>query len=106
MTRSEQILLDSLTLGDLRLEFRICFGEFDRSFLNPEFQFIVGLLHFRLGMFEISDIKCNAMNEPGPTLLGTDHLDVTMKPNGVSVPRDNPIHGSQGFAREHHLGSL
>src|SRR5262245_11333986 len=57
-------------------------------------------------MFEISDIKCNAMNEPGTTLLCADHLDVTMEPNGMSVPRDNPIHGSQGFTREHHLGGF
>src|SRR4029453_725464 len=46
------------------------------------------------------------MNEPGTTLLNADHLDVTMEPNGMSVPADNPRHGSQGFTREHHLGGF
>src|SRR5262249_61712550 len=57
-------------------------------------------------MFEIGDIECDPVNEPRTTLLSADHLDVTMEPDGVSVPRDNPIHGSQGFTREHHLGGF
>src|SRR6266403_3316450 len=46
------------------------------------------------------------MNEPRSTLLCTHHLDVTMEPDGVSIPGEDPIDGSQRFTREHHLGGL
>src|SRR5579872_341527 len=58
------------------------------------------------GPLELSDIEGNAVDEPGPSVLATNHLGFAVKPDYSAISRNYTIGGAQWSAREKHLRCL
>ncbi len=61
------------------------------------------LLESSLGVFQIGDIECHAMDEPWLAIGAAHHPRIAVKPDHVSIARDHAIRRSQRLARQKHL---
>src|SRR5262249_6420527 len=95
-----------LALGNLKLQFPICFFQFGCSLPNPGLQFVVGSSHSLFGPLDLRYIEGNSVNEPWPTVVVANHLGFALKPNYMSVAQGDSVNGAHRLTRKKYVHGI